>query len=249
MIMTRRIAVGLSKGGVGKTTTAINLAHGLSRLGQKVLIVDTDTQGQASKALGIIADFSLADLLTGGATNEQVFIPARENLWIVAGGRSLAGLKRYLDRKELGAESALTETLEKIESNYDFVVLDTAPSWDVLNVNGLIYAREILMPVSLEALTLQALADYQESVNAVKKYNKELELKYVLPTFYDKRVKKSQEFMDQLNKFFDGRVCDPIRYNVKLSEAPAFGRSIFEHDSHSHGAIDYAKLIKRILAQ
>lgn len=245
--MTRRIAVGLSKGGVGKTTTAVNLAHGLSRIGKKVLIIDTDTQGQTSKALGINPKFSLTELMNGEVKADEVIESARPNLWIVAGGRSLAGLKRFLDRKELGAENSLLETMEALETKFDFVILDTAPSWDVLNVNGLIYAREILMPVSLEALTLTALADYQESVKAVSKYNKDLELKYVLPTFFDKRVKKSLEFMDQLNKAFDGKVCDPIRYNVKLSEAPAFGRTIFEHDSHSHGSIDYAKLVKRVI--
>lgn len=245
--MTRRIAVGLSKGGVGKTTTAVNLAHGLSRIGKKVLIIDTDTQGQTSKALGINPKYSLTELMNGEAKADEVIESARPNLWIVGGGRSLAGLKRFLDRKELGAENSLLETMEALETKFDFVILDTAPSWDVLNVNGLIYAREILMPVSLEALTLTALADYQESVKAVSKYNKDLELKYVLPTFFDKRVKKSLEFMDQLNKAFDGKVCDPIRYNVKLSEAPAFGRTIFEHDSHSHGSIDYAKLVKRVV--
>ncbi len=245
--MTRRIAVGLSKGGVGKTTTAVNLAHGLSRIGKKVLIIDTDTQGQTSKALGINPKYSLTELMNGEVKADEVIESARPNLWIVAGGRSLAGLKRFLDRKELGAENSLLETMEALEAKFDFVILDTAPSWDVLNVNGLIYAREILMPVSLEALTLTALADYQESVKAVSKYNKDLELKYVLPTFFDKRVKKSLEFMDQLNKAFDGKVCEPIRYNVKLSEAPAFGRTIFEHDSHSHGSIDYAKLVKRVI--
>lgn len=246
--MTRRIAVGLSKGGVGKTTTAVNLAHGLSRIGKKVLIIDTDTQGQTSKALGVNPKYSLTELMNGEVKADEVIELARPNLWIVAGGRSLAGLKRFLDRKELGAENSLLETMEVLETKFDFVILDTAPSWDVLNVNGLIYAREILMPVSLEALTLTALADYQESVKAVSKYNKDLELKFVLPTFFDKRVKKSLEFMEQLTKAFDGKVCDPIRYNVKLSEAPAFGRSIFEHDSHSHGSIDYAKLVKRVIA-
>jgi chromosome partitioning protein len=246
--MTRRIAVGLSKGGVGKTTTAVNLAHGLSRIGKKVLLIDTDTQGQSSKALGINPKYSLAELLNGEVKADEVVELARPNLWLVAGGRSLAGLKRFLDRKELGAENSLLETMETLETKFDFVILDTAPSWDVLNVNGLIYAREILMPVSLEALTLTALADYQESVKAVSKYNKDLELKYVLPTFFDKRVKKSLEFMEQLSNAFNGKVCDPIRYNVKLSEAPAFGRTIFEHDSHSHGSIDYAKLVKRVIA-
>ncbi|HRV75750.1 MAG TPA: ParA family protein, partial [Caldisericia bacterium] len=129
----------------------------------------------------------------------------------------------------------------------DYVILDTAPSWDVLNVNGLIYCNEILIPVSLEALTFQAISDYQESIKTVSRYNDKLELKYVLPTFFDKRVKKSDELLLQLKKVFNGLVCEPIRYNVKLSESPAFGRSIFEHASHSHGAIDYAKLIKRVL--
>ena len=108
----RKIAVSLSKGGVGKTTTAINLAHGLALAGQRVLLIDCDTQGQSAKALGVAPEKGLADLLTGNVTPEEALYEAREGLWILAGGRDLAGAKREIDRRSFGGELALSEAME-----------------------------------------------------------------------------------------------------------------------------------------
>lgn len=243
----RKIAVCLSKGGVGKTTTAINLAHGLAVAGSNVLIVDTDTQGHVAKSLGIEPEIGLAELLTQRATPEEALILARDRLWLLAGGRALAGAKREIDRKTFGGEQTLAESLEPLEGKFDFVILDTAPSLDILSVNVLFYAKEILTPVSPEVLTLQGVLDFQHNLAGVQKYHKDLHLKYVLPTFYDMRVKKSKEILEQLKVHYANLLCEPIRYSVRLSEAPGFGKTIYEYDPNSPGAEGYKILTQRIM--
>jgi chromosome partitioning protein len=246
--MTRRLAVALSKGGVGKTTTAVNLAASLAMVGQKVLLVDTDTQGQVAKALGLSPAVGLAELVGGEVLPEQVIIQARERLWLLAGGRALAGLKRLISRKDFGGEQTLAEVLAPLETLYDFVILDTAPGWDALTVNALFFAHEVLSPISLEVLTLQGLVDFEQSLAGIQTYHQALSLKYILPTFMDRRVRKSGEILAQLQNHYGELLCTPIRYNVRLSEAPGFGQTIFEYAPRSVGAQDYGKLTERIVA-
>ena len=242
----RKIAISLSKGGVGKTTTAVNLSAGLARAGYKVLLIDTDTQGQASRALGVSSEAGLAELLSGEATPAESIQEVRENLYLLAGGRNLAGLKRSIDRKDFGGEKTLTEGLEPLERSYDYAILDTAPGWDSLTVNVLFYADEILSPVSMEILTVSGLMDFQESIQAIQKYRPELELRYVLPTFMDGRVKKSEEILSQLRIYFGEKLCSPIRYSVRLSEATGFGMTIYEYAPGSTGVEDYQAVVERI---
>jgi len=242
----RRLAVSLSKGGVGKTTTAVNLAHGLALAGAEVLLIDTDTQGQAGRALGLQPAAGLAEVLSGSLQPEAATVQARDRLWLLAGGRSLAGAKREIDKRAFGGEKALAEVLAPLEGRYDYILLDTAPGLDTLAVNVLFYVQEVLAPVSLEVLTLQGLIDFQQNLQAVKKYHEELCLRYVLPTFLDGRVRKSQEILDQLQKHYGQLLCSPIRYSVRLSEAPGYGQTIFEYAPGSSGAEDYGKLVERI---
>ncbi len=243
----RRIAISLSKGGVGKTTTAVNIAAGLARAGYRVLLIDTDTQGQAGRALGFNPEIGLAELVSEEATPEEAIQEVREKLYLLAGGRSLAGLKRLIDRKDFRAERTLAESLERLDSHYDYILLDTAPGWDSLTVNVLFYATEILAPVSMEVLTLTGLLYFQESIAAIQEYRPELEIRYILPTFYDRRVKKSEEILAQLQAAYQDKLCEPIRYSVRLSEAPGYGQTIYEYDSRSPGAEDYQTLVERIV--
>ena len=243
----RKIAIALTKGGVGKTTTAVNLAAGLALAGQRVLLVDVDTQGQSARSLGLQPAAGLAELAAGEATPEQAIILARSNLWLLGGGRALANLKRLITRKDFGGEQTLAETLAPMEGSYDVVVLDTAPGWDALSVNVLFYAQEVLAPVSLEVMTLQSLRDFVQSMASIQKYRPQLDLHYVVPTFFDRRVRKSDEILQQLTKAFPAQLCPPIRYNVRLSEAPGYGQTIFEYAPGSPGAEDYRKLTERIL--
>ncbi len=241
----RKLAICLQKGGVAKTTTAVNLAAGLALAGAKALLIDTDAQGQASRALGVQASTGLAELLEG-AKPEDIIIQARESLWLIAGGRGLTGARREIDRRSYGAERVLAEALEPLSGRYDYIILDTAPGLDTLAINVLFYAEEIVAPVSLEVLTLQGLADFQHTVSGVQKYHPELRLRYILPTFMDGRVKKSQEILEQLQRHYGQLLCQPIRYSVRLSEAPGYGQTIFEYAPGSTGAQDYQALARRI---
>src|SRR5262245_21301574 len=142
----RRIAMAISKGGIGKSTTAVNLAAGLARRGATVLLIDTDTHGQVSSMLGVSPPRALAEVIGDGCLLTETVVEARERLWVLAGGRALAGVKRQIGKMEIGGERALAEALLTMENEYDYVILDTSPGWDALNVNVLFYAREILAP-------------------------------------------------------------------------------------------------------
>ena len=168
----RRIAVALTKGGVGKTTTAVNLAAGLALAGHQVLLIDADTQGQAGKSLGVQPAVGLNELVAGEASLEQVMSPARERLWLLAGSKSLAGLKRLIARRDYGAERTLAEALEPLDGRYDYVIVDTAPGWDVLTINVLFYVDEVLAPVSLEVMTLQGLLEFAQSLASIQRYQR-----------------------------------------------------------------------------
>ncbi len=242
----RRIAVSLSKGGVGKTTTAVNLAAGLALAGFNVLLVDTDTQGQASYMLGVKPKAGLTELMTGELIPQECLVKARERLWLLAGGRALAGVKRLIARKDFRGEMTLSEALTPFEGQFDYVVVDTSPGWDVLTINVLFYVREVLIPVSLEVMTIQGLLEFSRSLASVQNYHRDLTLKYVVPTFLDKRVKQSEEILQQLTSYYNSRMCPPIRYNVRLSEAPGYGKTIYEYAPGSPGAKDYRDLVRRV---
>jgi chromosome partitioning protein len=222
----RRIAIALSKGGVGKTTTAVNLAAGLARSGKTVLLVDVDTQGQVARALGCEPPAGLAEFIQGEMSIEDANFLARDNLWLLSGGRSMAGLKRLITRKDFGGERTLAEAFDGLKDQYDYILMDTAPGWDALTINVLFYAQAVLTPVSLEVMTLQGLIDFSRSMTTIQRYRDDLTLKYVLPTFFDRRVKKSEEILNQLQDHYGDQLCQPIRYNVRLSEAPGYGQTI-----------------------
>jgi chromosome partitioning protein len=243
----RKIAISLSKGGVAKSSTAVAVAHGLSLHKKKVLLIDTDDQGQDAFLLGVKPPFGLSEVLNEDKPAQEAIFEARPGLWILAGGKSLSGVKRSIGRKDFGAEQTLADALKPIEGRFDFVIIDTSPSWDTLTINSLFYVQEVLTPVSLEVLTINSLAEFVKSLEAVKRFNKQLSHKYVLPTFHDGRVKKSTEILDQLKKHFPEQLCESIRYNVRLSECAGFGKTIFEFAPTSPGAKDYNKLIQRIL--
>lgn len=243
----RKICIALSKGGVAKSTSAVTISHGLSMQGKKTLLIDTDDQGQDAYLLGVSPKNGLAEVLNDGMSVESAAFEARPNLYILAGGKSLAGVKRAIGRKEFGAEQTLSEALSQIEGKFDYVIVDTAPSWDTLTINALFYADEIITPVSLEALTLNSLVEFSRRLESVKKYKEGLKHTMLVPTFADKRVKKSGEIMELLDKHYKSVICTPIRYCSRISEASAFGKTIFEYAPKSTGAQDYKQIVERLI--
>lgn len=243
----KRIAVSLSKGGVAKSTTSVFIAHGLSLHGKKVLLIDTDDQGQDAFLLGCKPKHGLADVVLKGIAIEEAIHEARTNLWILAGGKALAAVKREIGRKEIAPERTLSDAMAPIESKFDYIIVDTSPSWDTLTINALFYATEVITPVSLEVLTLNSLIEFTNSLKSVQRFHAKLSHKYILPTFLDGRVKKSKEILKQIEKHHAEKMCEPIRYSVRISESAGFGQTIYEYARDSTGAKDYEKLVQRIL--
>lgn len=242
----RKIAVTLTKGGIGKTTTAVNLAAGLAQTGKRVLLVDTDTQDQAAFMLGVAPAAGIGEVILEQQSLERAITGARDGLWLLCGGDGIAAARRGISQQTARGETALSRALAPLDGRFDVVVLDTAPGWDEMTVNVLFYADEILAPVSLELLALKGLVEFVKRVEAVQPF-RPIALNHVLPTFMDQRVRKSKEILGQIHAFYGERVCEPVRYNVRLSEAPGFGQTIFEYAPASKGAEDYRKLTERII--
>jgi chromosome partitioning protein len=244
--IARKIGISLSKGGVGKSTTTVNLASGLALAGFKVLLVDTDTQGQDSFMLGVKPKAGLTELVTGELALKECLTKARDNLWMLAGGKALAGVKRMIDRKDYGGELTIAEAMAPVDKIFDYVIIDTSPGWDPLTVSVLFYVNELMIPVALDIMALQGLSEFLRSISSIQKYRPELGLKYILPTFEDKRVKKTSRILTKIAKIYGERLCTPIRYNVRLSEAPAYGKTIYEYAPGCNGAQDYRELVRKI---
>ena len=245
--MTRIISISLSKGGVGKTTTAVNLSAALSITGRRVLLIDTDTQAQAGTTLGLWPEIGLAEVVLDEADFAEAVVNARPNLDLLAGGHRLAGVKQHIAQSSMRPEETLRRALTGVVGDYDYVIIDTSPGWDNLQINVLFFAHELLTPVNLETLSVDGLLSFLGRVEDVQQYH-DVALRYVLPTALDRRVKQTEEILPQLQAHFGSAVCAPIRYNVRLSEAPAHGQHIFEYDKRSNGAADYAALTERVVA-
>ena len=129
---------------------------------------------------------------------------------------------------------------------FDFVIVDTSPGWDPLTVNVLFYVTDLMIPVALEIMSLQGLSEFLRSISSIQKYRPELGLKYILPTFEDKRVKKTSRILNKIGKIYGERLCTPIRYNVRLSEAPAYGKTVYEYAPGCNGAQDYRELVRKV---
>jgi chromosome partitioning protein len=250
----RKIAIAMAKGGVGKTTTAINLAYGLASRGYRVLLVDCDTQDQAAKFLGATPQYGLYEFVTERgkngeyvSKNETIFL-CRPNLWLLAGGIQLVELKNWLGEQPRDVrQTLLGKELVPKKGSLDYLIFDCAPGWDVLSVNILMAANEILCPVALQGPSLEGLKTFFRYLQSAQTLNSDLRLKYILPTMFDQRTRQSHEILAQLRKYFHRQLCEPIHFNVRLSEAPVHGQTIFEYEPQASGAQDYDKLIRRVM--
>ena len=243
----RKICVSLSKGGVAKSTTAVSIGHGLAMAKKKTLVIDTDDQGQDAFLLGCSPKYNLADVLNGKVSALEAAHEARANLCILSGGKSLSAAKREIGRKDYGAEKTLSEALESIEGKFDYVIVDTAPSWDPLTINALFYCEEVFIPVSMEALSLNALVEFNQRLEGVRKFNQNLKRTHILPTFADGRVAKTKEILGILEKHYKKDLYSPIRYCARLSECSGHGETIFEYAAQSTAAKDYKQTVQRLM--
>jgi chromosome partitioning protein len=250
----RKIAVAMAKGGVGKTTTAVNVAHGLALAGKSVLLVDCDTQGQTGQFLGVRPEMGLYEFVTGkGADGQTVprgdtITPVRKNLWLLGGGIRLAELKGWLGEQPAETrQGILAGSLVPKEGALDYLIYDCAPGWDVLSVNILMAAEEVLCPVALQAPALEGLKTFFGYLMAAQRKNRHLRLSYILPTMYDRRARHSDLILKKLRRLFHKQICAPVQWNVYLSEAAGRGRSIFEYRSGATGAEGYRQLTGRLI--
>ena len=245
----RRIVVANRKGGVGKTTTAVNLAVGISTGGQRTLLIDCDTQGQCALCLGVNAGQGLADVLADGVAVEEAAEEVRPGLWFLAGGRKLSGVSRLIARENVAPERFMSRRLASASDCFDVAIIDTAPGFNELSVNALVYATDVLIPVSFEILAVHGLAAFVAEIQDLRELAG-LELPYtILPTFRDGRVKKTAEIMSQLQKHFGTLVRDPIPYSSAVSRAPGYGQAMQEYDIGDRATVAYLELAGRWLRE
>ena len=252
--MGKIIAVTNQKGGVGKTTTAVNLAGGLGMLGKKVLLVDLDPQGNATSGLGINKreiEISCYDVLILGKTvAEATFKTPFKNVSVVPSHISLAGAEIELVEME-NRTMGLRASLLKVKSQYDFIIIDCPPSLGLITVNALAAADSILIPIQCEYYALEGLSQLISTVRTVKRmYNSDLDVEGVLLTMYDSRLNLTVQVVDEVKKYFAGKIfATVVPRNVRLSEAPSFGQPIMYFDKASRGAEAYLQLSREIITK
>ena len=249
--MVRVIAMANQKGGVGKTTTTINLSAGLASLGQRVLIVDLDPQGNATSGLGVdksTTEQSIYDVLVRDVHINQVIHKTNtSNLSIVPTTIALAGAEIELV-SIISRESRLKKALEEIKDQFDYIVIDCPPSLGLLTLNALTASDEVMIPVQCEYYALEGLSQLLSTITLVQKHlNQDLKIAGVLLTMFDIRTNLSTQVADEVRQFFGNQVYQTvIPRNVRLSEAPSHGESILEYDAKSKGALVYLELAKEV---
>jgi chromosome partitioning protein len=244
----RRIAVFNHKGGTGKTTTSVNLAAAFAHKGLRVLLVDTDSQGNVGVSLGTRTDKTLYHVLVMGLRPSDAVVTVRPNLDLIASNETLAAAELYLAGRQ-NRDRVLRDRLAPALDRYDVIVLDCSPSLSLLNQNALVFAEGIIVPVACDFLSLVGVRQVIKTVKSVNQHlHHPVEIEAVLPTFYDARARICRDALDTLRQHFGARVLDPIRAAIKVKEAPAQGKTIFEHAPESSAAEDYLKAAERVLS-
>ena len=246
-------AITNQKGGVGKTTTAINLAACVAEAGYRTLLIDIDPQCNATVGLGISKgiDRTTYDLISGTASLEEIVVPSMiDQLWVAPAGPDLAGATVELPRIP-GSETRLRDALVAVRDRYAFTLLDCPPSLGPLTVNALVAADRVIVPVQTEYFALEGLAGLLDTLALVQReLNPRLTVAGMLLTMYDARTRLAQDVAREVRQHFPDLVFDTvIPRNVRISEAPSFGKPVILHDPHCMGADAYFELAKEVAAR
>jgi chromosome partitioning protein len=243
----RRLAVFNHKGGTGKTTTTVSIAAGLAERGLKVLLVDTDSQGNVGVSFNVKTERSLYHVLVMGLKPQDAAVVVRPNLDLICANETLAAAELYLAGRQ-NRDRILRERLIAASDSYDVVLVDCSPSLSLMNQNALVFADGILVPVACDFLSLVGV---RQVIKTVKNVNSLLhhpvQIWGVLPTFYDARARICRDAIDTLKQHFGERCLSPIRATMKVKEAPAQGKTIFEYAPGSNAAKDYRRVVEAIV--
>jgi chromosome partitioning protein len=244
---TKKYTVLNYKGGTGKTCILVNIAHYLAKKGFKILIVDTDPQGSTSYHLGINSPNTLYDVITNTKNINECIISARKNLDIIISNERLFPAEIYMHQQK-NRENILSDRLKKIDGQYDYILLDCSPSINLMNQNALLFSKNVMIPVSMEYMSLVGIKQLIKNIQLLNKtFNDSIKVSKIIPTFYDKNRKKSKSVLKSLDRVFSEFLTTPIRTNISISEAAGFGQTIFEFDPKSKAADDFKKLSEEVI--
>lgn len=249
--MSKVIAIANQKGGVGKTTTAVNLSASVAAQGKRVLILDLDPQGNTTSGYGIskrTVQAGTYQLLIGENTAQEALCHTDYQVDVIPSNIQLSGAAIELVEMDK-RESRLRQALAPIADRYDYIFIDCPPALDLLTLNGLCAADTVLVPIQCEFFALEGLSELMSTVRTVKKmYNKYIELEGVLLTMYDGRLNLTLQVVQEVKKFFGDKVyATTIPRNVRLAEAPSYGMPVNYYDPASKGTAAYAELAKELL--
>lgn len=250
--MGKTIAIFNQKGGVGKTTTCVNMAAALGAKGKKTLLVDVDPQGNSTSGVGVDKSevyASTYDMLIDGVSARAITVETDyKNLNILPANMNLAGAELELSERE-DRNSVLKKTLAILVMEYDYIIIDCPPSLGLLSINALVAADTLIVPLQCEYYALEGLSQLVSTVRTIKQhYNEHLELEGVLFTMYDSRLKLTQQVIEEVNKYFPGKSYSTmIPRSVKIAEAPSFGKPVIYYEKYSKPSFAYKKFVDEFL--